>query len=68
MNYKLCTILLLTSPIVSAETTGYRGEILFFTGDPAKDKSAIAYYKDGYLIVKDGHIEKAGEYLSLIHI
>ncbi|BFT84034.1 guanine deaminase [Enterobacter ludwigii] len=65
MNYKLCTILLLTSPIVSAETTGYRGEILFFTGDPAKDKSAIAYYKDGYLIVKDGHIEKAGEYNTL---
>lgn len=62
MNHKLCAILLLTSPIVSAETTGYRGEILFFTGNPAKDKSAIAHYKDGYLIVKDGHIEKAGEY------
>lgn len=65
MDYKLCAILLLTSPVVSAETTGYRGEILFFTGDPAKDKSAIVHYKDGYLIVKDGHIEKAGEYNTL---
>ncbi|EMQ2878929.1 guanine deaminase [Vibrio navarrensis] len=64
-SYKLCVLLLLISPIISAETTGYRGEILFFTGDPAKDKNATVHYKDGYLIVKDGHIEHVGEYNAI---
>ena len=68
MVRKLYTALLLTPLVASAGTTGYRGEVLYFTGDPDKNKNAIVYYKDGYLIVKDGYIKKVGEYNYLKNI
>ncbi|EGM2645175.1 guanine deaminase [Salmonella enterica] len=68
MNCKLYAALFLIPPIVSADTIGYRGEVLYFSGDPDKNKNSIIHYKNGYIIVKDGYIEKAGEYNVLKNI
>lgn len=65
MKPKFVALLCLFSFCSAADTVGYRGDILYFKGDPAKDSEATVYIKDGYLIVKDGRVVKSGEYISL---
>lgn len=65
MNYKSIALLCFFSVSALADTVGYRGEILYFTANPAKEKNALVHYKDGYLIVKDGYVVKAGNYKNL---
>jgi guanine deaminase len=65
MNKKLLMLVAFSSFNTLANSTGYRAEILYFTADPAIEKDALVYYKNGYLIVKDGYIVKSGDYDKL---
>lgn len=65
MKLKFMALLGLYSCYAAAETVGCRAEIAYFNADPAKEKDAVVHYKDGYLIVKDGYIEKSGDYSTL---
>lgn len=70
MKYKYLILFLAISCGVLADTVGYRAEILYLTANPAKEKNAVVYYKEGYLIVKDGYIINSGDYSKLkdIHV
>jgi guanine deaminase len=46
--------------------TAYRAGIFHLLDDPQRDKEAYQYFKDGLLIVEDGHIKAIGSYRSLI--
>lgn len=48
-----------------AETIGYRGEVLYFTDNPAKSSDAYRFYKNGVLYVDNGKVLEAGDYDKL---
>ena len=48
-----------------AQTIGYRGEVLYFTDNPAKKVDSYRYYPDGVLYVEGGKIVEAGAYEKL---
>lgn len=50
---------------VADQITGYRGDILYFTDNPAKSVSAYKYYPNGILYVQDGKVVIAGDYTQL---
>ncbi len=43
----------------------YRAQIFHFLDDPQKDADAYQYFKDGLLLVEDGHIKAVGSYRAL---
>lgn len=45
--------------------TGYRGEVVFFTDDPARHPKALHHYPDGVLYVCDGYVVAAGDFETL---
>lgn len=49
----------------AAELVGYKGEVLYFTDNPAKTKNASQYFHDGVLYVKDGKVLESGDYENL---
>ncbi|MGX5056915.1 guanine deaminase [Enterobacter asburiae] len=52
---------LLLSPLIAhAELTGYKGDILYFTGDPQQESHAEHYIHNGLLLVKDGYVIDTG--------
>ena len=54
--------------ITTSGNTGlqaYRASVLHFTNDPAFHEDAITWHEDGLLIVKDGKVQLAGDYVQL---
>lgn len=49
----------------SAKMTGYRGEVVYFTDDPAISQEALHHYADGVVYVKDGYILESGDFAAL---
>ena len=47
------------------QTIGYRGEVLYFVDDPAKNADSYRYYPDGVLYVENGKVLEAGSYEAL---
>lgn len=47
------------------QTIGYRGEVLYFVDDPAKNADSYRYYPDGVLYVQNGKVLEAGSYEAL---
>lgn len=43
----------------------FRASILHFTGDPAFDAGAQAWHEDGLLVIDDGRVQAAGDYVQL---
>jgi len=52
--------LLLFPLIAYAGLTGYKGDILYFTGDPQQEAHAMHYIHNGVLLVQDGYIVDTG--------
>jgi guanine deaminase len=50
---------------MAADVTGYLGDILYFTDNPAKVKDAYKYYPNGVLYVSEGKVVAVGEYAKL---
>ncbi|MDC0534282.1 guanine deaminase [Francisellaceae bacterium] len=48
-----------------AKIIGYKGDVLFFTGNPAFDENAYKFYNDGVLFVQNGKVLDVGYYLVL---
>lgn len=61
------SIFLYSAMGLASSITGYRGEILFFTGDYLSDKSAYKHYSDGILLVENGKIVGAENYSEPHH-
>ncbi|MDO8177155.1 MAG: guanine deaminase [Undibacterium sp.] len=54
--------------ITTSGNTGlqaYRASVLHFMNDPAFHEDAITWHEDGLLIVKDGKVQLAGDYVQL---
>ncbi len=51
--------------IESGGSQAYRASLLHFTDDPALHEEAHQWHEDGLLLVKDGHVLKAGDYAAL---
>jgi guanine deaminase len=51
--------------MASGQITGYRGQVFYFTDNPAFSQDAYKYHKDGVLYVQDGKILEAGDYSIL---
>lgn len=47
------------------QITGYRGNVLYFTENPAFFENAYKYHEDGVLYVQDGKVVEAGDYSTL---
>lgn len=45
--------------------TGYRGEVVYFTEDPAISTEALRHHTDGVLYVQDGRIVASGDFNAL---
>lgn len=43
----------------------YRAQIFHLVDDPHRDKDAYQYFKDGLLIIEDGHVKAVGPYRKL---
>jgi guanine deaminase len=43
----------------------FRASILHFTGDPVTSDKAHSWHEDGLLVLKDGHVQAAGDYEKL---
>jgi guanine deaminase len=43
----------------------FRASILHFTADPALSDKAHRWHEDGLLVLKDGHVQAAGDYAQL---
>lgn len=62
----LVSLSMLSMSVVAAgKITGYRGQVFYFTDDPANVKDAYQYFKNGVLYVQDGKVLEAGDYLTL---
>ncbi|MGS0742441.1 guanine deaminase [Glaciimonas sp. GG7] len=48
-----------------AELQAYRASVLHFTADPTQHANAYAWYEDGLLLIKNGHVVAAGDYQHL---
>lgn len=48
----------------NAELQVYRASVLHFNADPALHANAYAWYEDGLLLIKTGHVVAAGDYTS----
>ena len=48
-----------------AQTVGYRGDILYFIDNPAKNPDSYRYYPNGVLYVANGKVLDAGPYEKL---
>ena len=53
------------SVFAASQITGYKGDILYFTDNPAKVVGADKYYPNGILYIQDGKVVQAGEYATL---
>jgi guanine deaminase len=45
----------------------WRGKILYFTDDPAKNSDGIHWFEDGLLVIQDGYVLQAGDAQTLTH-
>ena len=48
-----------------SDTRAYRASLFHLLDDPAADAGAVAFHRDGLLLVEDGHIAAAGDYAAL---
>lgn len=48
-----------------AKIAAYRGDILYFTDNPAKVKNAYEYYENGILYIQDGKVLDVGSYSEI---
>ncbi|MBC7503179.1 MAG: guanine deaminase [Herminiimonas sp.] len=55
----------MTSGLTAPDLQAYRAGLLHFTDDPAFHDDSHAWHEDGLLVVRNGHIEAAGEYAQL---
>ncbi|SMG62017.1 amidohydrolase family protein [Cedecea sp. NFIX57] len=60
MKHAFFASLLLAPFIAHASLTGYKGDILHFTGDPQEKIQSRHYIHNGLLLVKDGYIVDVG--------
>ncbi|ATF95363.1 Guanine deaminase [Cedecea neteri] len=60
MKHAFFASLLLAPFITHASLTGYKGDILHFTGDPQEKIQSRHYIHNGLLLVKDGYIVDVG--------
>nr|WP_233268308.1 guanine deaminase [Pantoea sp. BAV 3049] len=66
MKKFVCSIaVMLISLAAHAEKVGYRGDVLYFTADPASHPEAVHNYQDGLLIIDMGKVVAAGDYETL---
>ena len=49
----------------TTDLQAYRGSLLLFLADPAFSDNAHAWHEDGLLIVADGKVRAAGDYVTL---
>ncbi|MDN5844305.1 MAG: guanine deaminase [Alcaligenaceae bacterium] len=45
--------------------SAYRAQLLYFHDDAQAEDEAVEWIVDGLLVVRDGHVERVGEYASL---
>lgn len=60
MKYSTIAGLLLSPVIAHASLTGYKGDVLYFTGDPQQGKQYEHYIHDGELLVENGYVVDTG--------
>lgn len=64
--FLICFIWIASQSFVFADPIyGYKGDILYFTKDPAKNTNAYEYIKSGVLYVEDGKVLNVGPYSQL---
>ncbi|MEO6150477.1 MAG: guanine deaminase [Mucilaginibacter sp.] len=57
--------LLCSATLMAADITGYRGDILYFTDNPAKVADAYKFYPGGVLYIESGKVIAVGDYAQL---
>jgi len=63
-SFIFCIFFLLFGSITvqAEELVGYRGEVLYFTGNPAMVDHAYQYFPNGVLYVQNGKVVESGDY------
>jgi guanine deaminase len=65
ITFTALVLLNVYSNALLAQTIGYRGEVLYFVENPAKNANSYRYYPDGVLYVNSGRVLEAGSYEKL---
>ncbi len=61
----LFAFLLSAGLVCRAEIVGYRGDVLYFTDNPAKKSDSYQYFEDGVVYVNNGKVVQSGSYITL---